>query len=227
MSPEETGGTGQQTALLLGSAGLTMAILVGAFLVFSALTASDGQAHATPSPTSAAPSTDATPSRTPRPSATPVATATPLSTATPIATPRATSTPPSGQAILVSVPGNEYADANIPSNGSVTDLGNGAIQLTTNNTTSDQLTVTYRAEIPAGKTVVAFQVKVCGAGSGNFWETYGPPGSQPDEYEYLPPAADGCWHFSGGAMTDTTVLAIIFGNAQMRVDRVDYLLTVR
>ena len=67
---------------------------------------------------------------------------------------------------------------------------------------------------------------VCGSGSGDFWEAYGPPGSSPDEYEVVPPSADGCWHFNDAPGPDTTVLVKLRLASTMTISRLEYVLTV-
>ena len=220
----------RQTTILLGTAGLTLVVLIVAFLAFRALTGPDGAA-ATPTPipsTSAQEATaTATASPTPVPSASGATAST--ATATAVATPVRTAgpTPVPGETVTYTVKGSQYVSKQIPPGGAISNLAGGAIKMTTGTASSDELTVTYRFTIPAGRVVQSYQVKVCGSGTGNFWETYGPPGANPVEYEFEPPAADGCWHFTGGSLTDTTVLAIIGLGSQMRVDRIVYILTFR
>jgi hypothetical protein len=223
----------RQTTLLVGTGGTTLVVLLAAFLAFRALDGQGGEV-AGPSPSGAVGSEEPTFSgsvsvgESASPSAVPAsASASPLPT--PFATPLHTAgpTPVIGETVTYSVKGSAYVDSVIPPGGLITNLAGGAIKMTTGTANSDELTVTYRLTLPAGRTVTRYQVNVCGAGSGNFWETYGPPGASPSEYEFEPPAGDGCWHFTGGSMTDTTVLAIIGLGSQMRIDRIDYILTFR
>jgi len=221
----------RQSTLLLGSAGLTLVVLLAGFLAFRALTGQGGAA-ALPTPSTGA-STQATSSPSIRESASVAATASPSAqpsaTVIPSPTPSVTAgpTPIPAAGVTYTLKGNEYEDAQIPLGGTIDQLSGGAIQMTTGTAYSDEMTVTYRLDLPAGQVVKSYVVKVCGTGSGRFWETYGPPGSNPVEYEAAAPAGDGCWHFTGGSMTDTTVLAIIGGGSTMRINRVDYVLTFR
>ena len=224
----------RQSTLLVGTAGLTLVVLVAGFLAFRALTGPE-TGSATPTPAASAGGVEPTPSAsveaTPSvaEAATPAgASATPTPVPTPVGTPGPTPVP--GETVTYTVKGSQYVDSQVPPGGAITNLSGGAITMTTA-ASSEELIVTYRLTIPAGRVVKSYEVKVCGSGSGNFWETYGPPGANPVEYEYEEPASDGCWHFAGGSMTNTTVLAIIGGfpggTSQMQVDRIDYVLTFK
>ena len=80
--------------------------------------------------------------------------------------------------------------------------------------------------IPAGYRIISIDTAVCGAGSGDFWESYGPAGSDPEEQEVIAPAADGCWHYNGAPGPDTTVKAIIRLASVMAITRIDYVVTL-
>jgi hypothetical protein len=223
----------RQATLLLGAAGLTLVVLLAGYLGFRAITGPSAEvASAIPSASagtvrpvasasvrvSAAASASASASVV-APSATAIPSPTPFRTAGP--------TPVPGETVTYTRKGTAYVDSVVPTGGAITTLAGGAIKMTTGTANSDELTVTYRLTLPAGRLVKSYQVKVCGSGSGNFWEAYGPPGAIPAEYEVVPPASDGCWNFKGSSMTDTTVLAIIGFGSTMRIDRIDYILTFR
>ena len=80
--------------------------------------------------------------------------------------------------------------------------------------------------LPSAATVAWLDVRVCGHGSGDFYELYGPDGTDPVEYEMKPPAPDGCWHFAG-APADFDVQIYANGDSTMTVDRVEMVVTTR
>ena len=85
----------------------------------------------------------------------------------------------------------------------------GSLTIETDRSTHDSPTITYRVpsdQLPLGRQIRAIDVRVCGTGHGDFWERYGPAGSEPFEYEAEAPASDGCWHFTGAPGPDSTVL---------------------
>jgi hypothetical protein len=246
----------RQFALVGGAFALTLAVLLGAWLALGAITGGTPAPTASPtdvptaspaaSPTEIATATStvaSSPTLGPSPSAS--ATASPASSPTPTssAAPTPTLTPvPSivgGKTVVVTVRGQDYALAQglDPPHATITNLTGGGIRMFTDGTTSGPLTVTYRLPalppslLPAGKTIRRIDVKVCGSGSGDFWEVYGPPGSAPVEYEAAPPAADGCWHFAGAPGPDSTVIADVNINpigvtSTMQIDRLVYTVTV-
>ena len=93
---------------------------------------------------------------------------------------------------------------------------------------SNPTTLTYvlpPSSVPAGARIARLDVAVCGDGSGDFWETYGPSDMEPIEYEVVPPEADGCWHYTGGTGQDSTVLAIIHLESRFQIDEIVYTIT--
>lgn len=78
--------------------------------------------------------------------------------------------------------------------------------------------------IPSGKIVKSVDTRVCGTASGAFYETYGPGGSDPHEYEITQPAADGCWHFVGATGVDYTVLVKVLNATTVTITKVEYTL---
>lgn len=223
-----------QTRTLALAFGGTLVLLVAAFFAFRALTDGDTVVLASPSASADASaslesSATAGPSATPRLTATPAPTGTPQATATakPAGTQGPTLAP--GTTFDVVVLGQKYASKQVPANGSVTNGANGSILMTTDTSISDELTVTYRlpaSAMPAGTQIASVDVAVCGSGQGDFWETYGPPGGEPEEHEVTPPDADGCWHYFDGG-SNTTVLAIIRLDSTLRIDRLVYTVTTR
>ncbi len=235
----------KQFGLLFAAFGGTLAVLLVAFLVIEQLGASGGttaDASASPSseavasPTPAAtrvptvrpsPSIDYRPST--RPSQAPTPTPTPTPTPEPGGTPVPTPTPvPPGKVVEIVVPGQAYAGVEIPENGSVTKLAGGGIVMKTTRELSEPMTVTYElplSKLPSGMKVVRVDAAICGLASGDFWESYGPTGSEPYENEVSLPGPDGCWHYLGGSISDTAAFAIIRTETSFRIDRVVYTVT--
>jgi hypothetical protein len=104
------------------------------------------------------------------------------------------------------------------------------VRLETTRTISAQLMVTWflpEGSIPADTVVTGVDVAVCGSGDGDFYETYGPEGSDPMEHEVEQPDPDGCWHYAGAIGDDTSVIAIIRLASHLIIDRVEYTLHVQ
>jgi hypothetical protein len=100
---------------------------------------------------------------------------------------------------------------------------NGGIVVTTHRDSGHPLHLEWLfdpAALPAGSTVSHVETRVCGHGDGDFYEVYGPYDSDPVEYEVKPPAADGCWHFSGGP-SDWNISIYVYGDATMTIDRIE------
>ena len=231
----------RQYALVGGAFALTLAVLLGAWLVLRAVTGGAPAPLASPSPTEVA---AASPSATIAPSPTFTATPfvspepTPTPTPTPVPTPSITPVPTNvtGTKIVVTVRGQEYvlAEGLDAPHATITRLSGGGIRMQTDGSLPDPLTVTYRlppTAVPAGKTIKRIDVKVCGAGSGDFYENYGPPGSTPVEYELEPPASDGCWHYAGAPGPDSEVIvavneAAINAPSTLEIDQLVYTIYV-
>lgn len=236
----------RQILLLAASFGLTMVGLVGALLVIS-MFGGPGDPAASPS---AEPSATAFALATPVPSPSvrqpPIASSSASAAATdpnpstvqatprPSATPRLTVTPrpssgPAGT-IEVVVRGRDYFTTNATEPGEITFQPNGGIVMETGRALTNAVAVDYRVppgSIPSGRSIVSIDTKVCGSGSGDFWEAYGPDGGEPDEYEARDPEADGCWHFTGAPGPDSTTRAATQYQSKMRVDQVIYTIVLR
>src|SRR4051794_20613366 len=199
---------------------------------------------ATPPP--ATPTAAPTPTRTPTPTptATRGPTAPPRQTATPLATPAASlsftpqplrTPPPSfalpggsdGETQIFLVSGSAFVASIVPDGGVIDPTTNGVILATTANV-SDALSVTYAfdaSQLPAGAVISKLDTRICGRGEGQFWEVYGPVGSNPTEYEVTPPEADGCWHFSDAPDEDLSVVASTMLDSRLYVEKVEYTVT--
>jgi hypothetical protein len=80
--------------------------------------------------------------------------------------------------------------------------------------------------MPPGATAASVVTVVCGEGSGDWWEVYGPYGSDEFEYEITPPGPDGCWRFhERGRHSDFRVEIWLSGDAQMTISRIEFHVT--
>lgn len=241
----------KQLGLFAAAFGGTLAVLLVAFLVIEQLGAAGATAEASPSSTDVAlasptpapiarplPSQSAAPSASASasvaPSALAVQTKAPATAAPhPTATPRPTATPEPvapGSTFDIVVPGQKYATSVVASNGTITKLPYGSILMSSERTISDSTEVSYRlpaGQVPPGTQIARLDVAVCGYGSGDFWETYGPADADPIEHEVTAPDADGCWHYLGGSGRDSTAHAIIQGATTLRISKVVYTITTR
>ena len=208
----------RQAGLLVASFIVTLTVLSGGFFVLQAVNPPTPTPAPTVAPTAAAPTAAPTArAATPAPTAAPTAASLP-----------AASVGPTGK-IQVVVLGSEYVNADVGANGTLTRGNGGVITFTTDRTISAQLEIDWEmpaSAIPPGFTLRSVDVRICGSGTGDFWETYGPTGSNPDEAELTRPAADGCWHYEGAPGPDTTVRAIIRLASTMTITRLEYTATV-
>lgn len=233
-------------ALLIGSFLVTFALLLSVWMVgtgrspFSGFAATPSPAPTeaptaapTPVPTaSTGPTASQSPTSTPSPSptptsppATPSPSPAPLRTLPPSFEPLPSSQPGSSQTFTLT--GAEYSSYQVPDNGSLL-LNGDALVLRTTTDSTDALWVTYRLDpalLPVGVIIHSVDASICGHGSGDFWEVYGPTGAEPAEYEVEPPGADGCWHFLDAPTTDISVIAATMLESQMVVDRVIFTIT--
>jgi hypothetical protein len=234
----------RQSLLMAGAFGLTFVLLVGVFLGLQSMAQDPERVLVTPGPTligvagTPAPFRTRAPAGTPRPLTTrpPTPTRKPGArpSIAPAGSPGATTEPvtatiPADGVVRVVLRGDQYELADIPENGTLTPVAGGGIRLETTRLYSHQLMVTWFVPpdaIPAGATATRVDVAVCGRGDGDFYETYGPEGSDPTEHEVEPPSADGCWHYNGAIGDDTSVIAIVRLASSLTIDRVEYTLTL-
>ena len=123
--------------------------------------------------------------------------------------------------------GSEYTSYQLPEGGSLF-LDGDSLVLRTIEESPDALWVTYTlspALLPQGAQIRSVSVDVCGRGSGFFWEAYGPPGSDPLEYEVTPPDVDGCWHFHDAFTADLSAIVATMLESTMVIDRVVFKVT--
>jgi hypothetical protein len=220
----------RSVALAIGSFLLTMAVLSVGYGVIRG----SGQPLATPSPTPTAASV-----ATPAPTAVPTDAVTP--TTTPVPTPRPTLMPPlrtedpivlptgavnPGETVVYRIKGSQYVESVVPPGATLSRDGDAA-RLSTGESNGEPLWVTYR--LPADQLpdthITNVDTRVCGSGSGDFWEAYGPTNSDPMEYEVTPPEADGCWHFVNAPGTDLSVIAAVMLDSVMTIDYIEFSVT--
>jgi hypothetical protein len=236
----------RKAALLVGGFALTLAILVGVYLVVSGGGSSSTAVVPSPTPSPAA---TATPTPRPKPSATPAA-ATPTPTPTAFATEAPQETLPpgwspkpitsgtpgmtpvpdttTGAAITITIHGADFDAYDVQPHSSVTKSGN-AVVLTSSADDSQPTSVVYtlpKSAIPSGKAIARLDTVVCGSGGGNFFEVYGPDGSQPVEFE-APNPPKACWQFTRSPGTDTSVHADVQLQSRFQIDSVTYTVWVR
>jgi hypothetical protein len=231
----------RQAGLLVAAFVVTLSVLTGLFFV---LGGGPGAPAPTPSPLpTATVSPTIQPTKRPTPAPTATVAPTPELTASPTRAPTAAPATPapatpapsaaassapqaSGNGPLVIVEkGTDYVDSDIPAHGTLTSLPDGSITFTTDRTYAFQAEVQWQlpdGSIPTNRTVSSIDVRICGIGSGDFWESYGPDGSDPVEYEVTSPDPDGCWHYNGAPGDDTTVKAIIRLGSTMTIRTVEY-----
>ena len=131
--------------------------------------------------------------------------------------------------LVYTLRGDEYDTADVPENGILREGPDGSINMQTTRLLSYQLIVTYvlpEKVVPAGKRIVGIDTRVCGSGEGDFWETYGPEGSDTLEHEVSAPGRDGCWHYRNAPEIDPSVIAIIRLQSSMTITRVEYTITI-
>jgi hypothetical protein len=137
-----------------------------------------------------------------------------------------------GASTTVTVLGRNYKDTavNMQPHSTITRLASGSVVMTSTADDSQPTTIMYElpsTAVPAGRQIARLDTVICGSGGGNFWEVYGPDGSDPAEYEAALPAADGCWHFTRAPGTDRSVHADIQLESSMRIDKVVFTIWLR
>jgi hypothetical protein len=237
--------------LLAGAFVLTFALLLSVWMIGTGRSPFGGpRATPTLAPTQAppvtasvAPTNQPTPTASPTimPTATPTASPSPTPTPPPLQTPSLSpaplrTPPPSGSPLPSSQPGSsrtytltgiQYSSYQMPDNARLARNGDSLVLVTTAET-PDVLWVTYRLDpalLPAGVIIHSVDADICGTGGGEFYEVYGPTGSDPTEYEVTPPDADGCWHFRDAPTTDMSVIASTMLDSQLVIERVVFTVT--
>ncbi len=172
------------------------------------------------------------PSTAPSASVDPAATIPALRTATPtsVVPSASTSGDETARTVIVTVLGADYVSADVPQNGTVTKLPDGSVRLETTRMYSFPMVLTYELPpemLPAGTRILAIQgTRVCGSASGDFWESYGPDGSDPTEHEFGPPQPDGCWHYGPAPGPDTTVTVGQRTQTVYIISKIEYTVTI-
>ena len=168
-----------------------------------------------------------TPTRPPTPTAAPTPTApadpSPALAASPTLTPAGS--PTQTQSFVVS--GGAFISSDVPDGGSVVPSSDGVL-LTTSATSSGTLSVTYQLDpqlLPPGARVRKVETTVCGNGRGQSWNVSGPSGTWPADYSSVPAGADGCWHFSGTAGSDASVIASTTLDSQLFIGKIVFTVT--
>lgn len=188
----------RQVVLLAGSFLLTFAILAGGYKVYVSVAGNVDSSSAAPSAVGGGPS----------------------------------SVPGSAKTVVVTVNGADYDKATVQmvDVSSVTPLPNGSVAMQTDRTGHGTLFVSWKApsspDLQPGS-VARIDTAVCGTGSGDFWEVYGPTGSDEAEYEVVPPSGDGCWHFHNAPGPDTTITVGVTLTSILEIERVVYTITLR
>ena len=231
--------------LMIVSFLVTFVLLISVWMVGTGRSPFSGLAPApSPAPTqqpTAPPASPLPPTASPSPTASAIPSATPSVTGAPVTpspspaplrTPPASIAPPSssqpgGNSESYTMTGAEYTTYQMPEDASLL-LNGESLVLRTTEDSSDALWVTYTLDpsrLPAGAIVHSVSVAVCGYGSGQFWEVYGPTGADPHEYEVVPPEADGCWHFRDVQTADLSTIAATMLESTMVIDRVVFTVT--
>lgn len=229
----------RQSALMVGAFALTFAILGGTFMALQEMARDPERPLRTPGPSLVAVAPVApTPFQTRHPAGTPR----PLTTRPPTPTRKPAPTPSGGGpaatpgpttdapvpvdgAIRVVLRGDEFELSDIPENGTLTRVAGGGIRIETTRMYSHVLMVTWflpDGVVPAGASIASLDVAVCGSGDGDFYETYGPLGSDPEEHEVEKPDPDGCWRYYDAYGDDPSVIAIVRLASHLIIDRVEY-----
>lgn len=171
------------------------------------------------------------PAQTSPPSAVPSPTAPAVSVVTPHpnAMPR-DAAPASGQTVSYAIAPTDYAEARIRGDARLEKLPDGSIRVVSTRASEADQYVEWLVEderiMPPGRQASRVLTVVCGRGSGDWWEVYGPYGSEEFEYEVTEPGADGCWRFNEvGRYTDFRVEIWLSGDAEMTISRIEFRVT--
>ena len=138
--------------------------------------------------------------------------------------------PSSGQTVIHLVAPTDYAEARIRGDARLEPLPDGSIRVVSTRASNADQYVEWLVEderiMPPGMQAARVVTLVCGRGSGDWWEVYGPYGSEEFEYEVTAPGEDGCWAFNEtGRYTDFRVEIWLSGNAEMTISRIEFRVT--
>jgi hypothetical protein len=175
----------------------------------------------------------ATPS-TPPPTVAPTAPPGPTVTASPTPRPTRTATPAptslAGQTIPFTIDVQHPLEQTVPEGSSIELLPDGGIRAHSVRASDGSIYLAWTfdpARLPSGASVANVETLVCGSGSGDFYEVYGPYGAEEIEFEVTPPRPDGCWHFTKDTGTDYRVEIYVNDDSVMTIDRIEYRITFR
>ena len=122
-------------------------------------------------------------------------------------------------------------EARIRGNSTLEVLPDGSVKVTsTRESASDQYVEWIidppSSVLPPGAQVASVLTVVCGRGEGDWWEVYGPYGSEEFEYEVVSPGPDGCWRFNEiGRYTEFRVEIWLSGNSTLTISRIEFRVT--
>jgi len=138
--------------------------------------------------------------------------------------------PLAGQTRVYTFAPADYHEARIRGTSTIEVLPSGAVEIvSTRASNADQYVewiIDPAATLPAGSPVATIVTVVCGEGTGDWWEVYGPYGSEEFEFEVTPPQADGCWRFNErDRYTDFRVEVWLSGNATMTISSIEFRVT--
>ena len=151
----------------------------------------------------------------------------PLASPTPSAAPTASAVPGSGDTRPIRLDGSAYSSAIVPDGSRVRRVGQSAVIISTRDS-ADSTWVTWtmpEGSLPANAHITRVDAAICGSGEGDFWEVYGPAGSDPAEYEATLPSGDGCWHFMNAPGNGLDVTAGALLESHMTITAVEFVVT--
>ena len=145
-------------------------------------------------------------------------------------TPVPTPTPLTGQVRVYRIEPANYEEARIRGNATLEILPNGSVRVTSTRESAADQYVEWRidpeAVLPPGAPISTIETIVCGSGEGDWWEVYGPYGSDEFEYEVISPGPDGCWRFhERDRYTDFRVEIWLSGDATLTISRIEFHVT--
>lgn len=179
-----------------------------------------------------APGEPSDPRISPRAASPAIATSAPGASTAGVGSTPASGAPPGGSQVLIHVVApTDYVEARIRGDARLEELPDGSIRvISTRASAADQYVewlVDPGAIMPPGAQADRVVTLVCGRGSGDWWEVYGPYGSEEFEYEVTEPGEDGCWTFTEtGRYTEFRVEIWLSGNAEMTISRIEFTITV-